>query len=115
MFRRMAYNVFMYNRDDHAKNFAFLMEADGSWSLAPAYDLMYSTGMGGRHTTAIGGVHDWPTRATLRAVGRRASLEAAHIAADLDQVRTAAADAATVLREFSCGARHHRTAHLAIR
>jgi serine/threonine-protein kinase HipA len=105
MFRRMAFNVFAYNRDDHAKNFAFLMEADGSWSLAPAYDLLYSAGMGGRHTTAIGGVDDWPTLALLRAVGRKASLETAHITADLDQVRTAVADATTVLRDLGC-ARH---------
>jgi serine/threonine-protein kinase HipA len=102
MFRRMAFNVFMYNRDDHAKNFAFLMEADGLWSLAPAYDLMYSTGMGGRHTTSIGGVDDWPTLAQLSAVGRQASLETAHIAADLDKVRSAVADVTTVLRDLGC-------------
>jgi serine/threonine-protein kinase HipA len=102
MFRRMAFNVFLYNRDDHAKNFAFLMEADGTWSLAPAYDLMYSTGMGGRHTTSIGGVDDWPTLAMLRAVGRAASLETAHIVADLEQVRTAVDDAAMALRDLGC-------------
>jgi serine/threonine-protein kinase HipA len=102
LFRRMAFNVFTYNRDDHAKNFAFLMEADGSWSLAPAYDLTYSVGMGGRHTTSIGGVDEWPTLALLRDVGRAASLEAAHIAADLDQVRTAVADAPSVLRDLGC-------------
>jgi serine/threonine-protein kinase HipA len=102
MFRRMAFNVFMYNRDDHAKNFAFLMEADGSWSLAPAYDLMYSTGMGGCHTTAIGGVDDWPTLAQLSTVGRQASLETAHVAADLDKVRRAVADVTTVLRDLGC-------------
>ncbi len=101
-FRRMAFNVFMYNRDDHAKNFAFLMEADGSWSLAPAYDLMYSTGMNGRHTTAISGVDDWPTLAQLSAVGRQASLETAHVAADLDKVRSAVADVTTVLRDLGC-------------
>lgn len=102
MFRRMLFNVFTYNRDDHAKNFAFLMDADGSWSLAPAYDLMYSPGMGGRHTTSIGGVDDWPTITTLRAVGRGASLETAHITADLDQVRTAVAEATAVLQDLGC-------------
>jgi len=39
MFRRMAFNVYNEETDDHAKNFAFLMREDGRWELAPAYDL----------------------------------------------------------------------------
>jgi serine/threonine-protein kinase HipA len=38
-FRRVAFNVMAANRDDHTKNFAFLLEEAGSWKLAPAYDL----------------------------------------------------------------------------
>lgn len=41
-FRRMAFNVIAYNVDDHAKNFSFLMNPKGQWSLAPAYDLTFS-------------------------------------------------------------------------
>ena len=103
MFRRMAFNVFTYNRDDHARNFAFLMEADGTWQLAPAYDLMYSAGVNGRHTTSVGGVDDYPTRANLRAVGRNASLEVAHIAADLAQVQDAVAGVPAVAKALGCG------------
>jgi hypothetical protein len=77
-------------------------EADGSWSLAPAHDLMYSTGMGGRHTSSIRGVDDWPTLALLRATGEGASLDNAHITADLEQVRTAVDDAAAVLKDLGC-------------
>ena len=39
MFRRMAFNVYSDESDDHAKNFSFLMREDGKWELAPAYDL----------------------------------------------------------------------------
>ncbi|MDA0766233.1 MAG: type II toxin-antitoxin system HipA family toxin [Verrucomicrobia bacterium] len=39
MFRRAVFNVLLGNEDDHGKNHAFLMEADGEWKLAPAYDL----------------------------------------------------------------------------
>ena len=42
MFRRMVFNIFALNRDDHTKNFSFLMKKDGPWQLAPAYDLCYS-------------------------------------------------------------------------
>ena len=41
-FKRMAFNVIACNVDDHAKNFSFLMDHKGRWSLAPAYDLTFS-------------------------------------------------------------------------
>ena len=41
-FRRMVFNVLGVNRDDHTKNFAFLVDRHGQWSLAPAYDLTHA-------------------------------------------------------------------------
>ena len=41
-FRRMVFNVLGCNRDDHTKNFGFLMDADHRWELAPAYDVTYA-------------------------------------------------------------------------
>jgi len=52
MFRRAVFNVLAHNRDDHSKNFAFLMDVDGVWSLAPAYDLTFSSSSQGYHSTA---------------------------------------------------------------
>lgn len=52
MFRRAAFNILAHNRDDHSKNFAFLMNAQGIWSLAPAYDLTFSASSQGFHSTA---------------------------------------------------------------
>ena len=55
MFRRMVFNVLTGNKDDHAKNFAFLYINNG-WQLSPAYDLTRSDeGYGGEHTTLING------------------------------------------------------------
>lgn len=42
MYRRMVFNVLSRNCDDHTKNFAFLMEADGMWKLSPAYDICHA-------------------------------------------------------------------------
>ena len=43
-------------RDDHAKNFSFILDAStGQWSLAPAYDLTFSSGPGGEHSTTVAG------------------------------------------------------------
>ena len=39
IFRRMAFNVYNGEMDDHTKNFSFLMREGGRWELAPAYDL----------------------------------------------------------------------------
>ena len=42
LFRRMVFNVIGGNIDDHDKNISFLMDKTGRWSLAPAYDVVYS-------------------------------------------------------------------------
>ena len=39
MFRRMVFNVYADESDDHTKNFSFMMDEMGRWMLAPAYDL----------------------------------------------------------------------------
>ncbi|MCB0402455.1 MAG: type II toxin-antitoxin system HipA family toxin [Flavobacteriales bacterium] len=41
LYRQMVFNVVASNRDDHTKNFSFLMDEQGSWSLSPAYDLTF--------------------------------------------------------------------------
>lgn len=42
IFRRAVFNVMGVNRDDHAKNFSFLLPHGGTWRLAPAYDVTHS-------------------------------------------------------------------------
>ena len=41
VYRRMVFNVMANNTDDHNKNFAFLLEENGKWELAPAYDVTF--------------------------------------------------------------------------
>ena len=52
VYRLMVFNFLISNKDDHAKNFAFIYR-DGEWHLAPAYDLLPSDGTNGFHTTSI--------------------------------------------------------------
>lgn len=52
LFRRMCFNVFAHNQDDHSNNFSWLCE-DGRWRLSPAYDLTFSQGPGGEHATSV--------------------------------------------------------------
>ena len=41
LLRRMVFNIVARNHDDHAKNFAFILDGH-HWSLAPACDIAYS-------------------------------------------------------------------------
>jgi len=54
-FRNAVFNVYSYNRDDHAKNFSFIMDEKGVWTVSPAYDLTFSAGPGGEHCTTVMG------------------------------------------------------------
>lgn len=46
LFRRVVFNIIFVNNDTHAKNFTFMMDTNGVWTIAPAYDLIYSKGPG---------------------------------------------------------------------
>ena len=75
MFRRMVFNYLTENKDDHCKNFSFLViqEPTGRyiWHLAPAYDLTLCTeGYNGEHATSVNGTGE-PTLADMIAVGTK--------------------------------------------
>jgi serine/threonine-protein kinase HipA len=53
--RLAAFNVLSHNRDDHSKNFAFVMDKNGQWRFAPAYDLTFSSSSQGHHSTFVSG------------------------------------------------------------
>ena len=55
MVRRMVFNVKTFNCDDNSKNFAFLIDENKKWKLAPAYDLTPSAGNNGEHTSTVNG------------------------------------------------------------
>lgn len=61
LFRIAVFNVMAHNRDDHSKNFSFLMRPDGTWLAAPAYDLTFSSSPGGEHNTTVMGEGKAPT------------------------------------------------------
>ena len=48
LFRRMVFNVLLVNQDDHVKNISFLMDKNGRWKLAPAYDVTFSYNLNNR-------------------------------------------------------------------
>jgi serine/threonine-protein kinase HipA len=81
-FRAAVFNLLVHNRDDHAKNFSFLMDEKGFWRLSPAYDLTYSFGPSGEHCTLYMGEGKSPTLSHLLALGKVAELDE-HVSRDI--------------------------------
>ena len=70
LYRRMCFNVYAHNRDDHAKNFTYIYDEENDKShLSPAYDLTYSNTYYGEHTTSIAGNGKNPGIKELTKVG----------------------------------------------
>ena len=69
MYRLAVFNVLAHNRDDHGKNFSFLMNKKGQWSLSPAYDLTFSSGPRGEHSMMVAGEGKSPSIELLVKLG----------------------------------------------
>ena len=54
MFQLAVFNVCGHNRDDHLKNFSFLMDDKGVWQLTPAYDITFCKGIGWQCSSVLG-------------------------------------------------------------
>lgn len=68
--RLATFNVLAHNRDDHSKNFSFLMDKNGLWKFAPAYDLTFSNSSFGFHSTTVAGESKNPTLEHLKELAR---------------------------------------------
>lgn len=87
-FRRMVFNVFARNQDDHVKNISFLMDRTGKWSLSPAYDMTYAYNPGGTWT----GAHQMTINGKQSAIEMQDLLTSGHIMglrkAEIDNIIT---------------------------
>ena len=103
MFRRMVFNVLARNQDDHTRNIAFLMDRQGVWSLAPAFDLVWAYNSQGawtnRHQITVNGKRDGFDRKDLLAVSKPYDIKGA--TEILDQVTNAVAGWSGIAKE--CG------------
>lgn len=54
-FKYAVFNVVFNNRDDHPKNFSYLMDKKGNWQLSPAYDVTFCEGPAGYHQMDVMG------------------------------------------------------------
>jgi serine/threonine-protein kinase HipA len=89
LYRLAVFNTLSHNRDDHAKNFSYLMDESGDWKLAPAYDLTYSNGPNGEQSTMVMGEGKQPTAEHLIKLGLQAKISKKLILEIVDQTKNA--------------------------
>lgn len=92
MYRRMVFNYLTDNKDDHCKNFSFLVSKTGSdrysWHLAPAYDLTLCTeGYNGEHATSVNRTGT-PTLQDMIAVGTKNKMSAERCREIFEEVKS---------------------------
>lgn len=91
-FRRMAFNIVARNQDDHVKNIAFLMNRQGEWSLAPAFDVTYSYNPAGpwtaTHQMTLNGKRDGFTEDDFAACAKAAGMKRGRARTILEEVQS---------------------------
>lgn len=85
-YERGVFNVLFNNRDDHPKNFAFRLDRDRRWRLAPGYDLTFNTGPGGEHQMDICGAARQVTRAHLLELAAKGGIRQRLATASLERM-----------------------------
>lgn len=91
LYQLAVFNVLAHNRDDHSKNFSFLMDEKGEWKLSPAYDLTFSSGPRGEQSTMVMGEGRNPSVDHLIKLGHKAKLSKVRIAEIIDKTQSALA------------------------
>ena len=86
MFLRMCFNIYAHNRDDHSNNFSFLYDHD-RWRLSPAYDLTWSTSIGGEHATTVAGEGRDPGMKNILQVAKIAGISELQARESAERVR----------------------------
>ena len=100
LYQLAVFNVLAHNRDDHSKNFSFLMDEKGEWKLSSAYDLTFSSGPRGEQSTMVMGEGRNPSIDHLIKLGYEAKLSKARITEIIDQTKTALASWEVLANEY---------------
>jgi len=100
IYRQACFNVALSMKDDHSKNFAFLMGKDGKWELSPAFDLCPSEGPSGWQTMSVSGMAESIERSHLLKFAQRMGLSESVAKDGLDQALSAANQFAPLATSF---------------
>ena len=99
-FRRVVFNVVFNNRDDHVKNFAYCLDQQRQWKLAPAYDLTFNEGPGGEHQMDVCGEARTPGRAELLGLAAETAVPDAEANEMIDLIASVASNLKASLADY---------------
>ena len=102
LFRRMVFNVMLENTDDHAKNHAFLWQAN-RWCLSPAFDMLPQRQGLGYHSLRIGKLGYEPSIENVRSDLARFMLKPEAAERIIGQMRAQCSQWRTVFAEAGVG------------
>lgn len=100
LYRLAVFNILAHNRDDHSKNFSFLMNQKGDWKLSPSYDLTFSSGPRGEQSTMIMGEARNPNVNHLVKLGEKNKITKKRITEIIDQTQSALASWKVLASEY---------------
>lgn len=91
LYRRMVFNEYAKNYDDHTKNISFLMDKNGVWSLSPAYDITFSYRRESiwvsSHQMLINGKSDEITKDDLLVTASKAGIGRSKASTIIDEIK----------------------------
>lgn len=87
-YRCCVFNVLSHNRDDHSKNFSFLMDQSGNWRISPSYDLTFSFGPSGEHCSMVMGEGKNPGITHLLELAKISNIKTSDALKIIDEVKS---------------------------
>lgn len=99
-FERAVFNVAFNNRDDHPKNFAYIMLPSGAWKLAPAFDVTFCEGPGGYHQMDVMGEALAIDREAMLSLANEAEVALSTAGIVIDRICKAASQFTTIAEQL---------------
>jgi len=119
LFRRSVFNIVGRNQDDHTKNFGFMMDRQGLWSLSPAFDMTYAYDPSGKwtrvHQIRLNGKQDDFTMNDLILFGKKCNLSEKETKEVVEKTVDAFMSFETLAREFEVDKALQETVKSALR
>ena len=104
LYQLAVFNVLAHNRDDHSKNFSYLMDNQGGWTLSPAYDLTFSSGPRGEQSTMVMGQGNNPNISHLLKLADEAKIKKDHALASINATQSSLSQWPTLAKQYGVSA-----------
>lgn len=100
LYQLAVFNVLSHNRDDHSKNFSYLMDNQGGWKLSPAYDLTFSSGPRGEQSMMVMGEGRNPNTKHLIKLAAEAKIKKDRALEIIDTTKSSLSKWATLAKQY---------------